>query len=79
MELKETLKQASEGTLRCPKCGATEVSLKNVRVSMGADGPKLDPSAYGECGKCNARISLDKLQQMRAGATKSKQWWQFWK
>jgi transcription elongation factor Elf1 len=75
METKDLLKQASDGTLTCSKCGATNMALKNVRVAMGPDGPKLDPSTYAECGSCNQRFSLDKLQKSAGG----KSWWQFWK
>jgi len=76
MEAKDILKQASEGALSCPKCGATDVALKNVRVAMSADGPKLDPTTYAECSSCNGRFSVEKLMK---GGSEKKSWWQFWK
>lgn len=78
METGDVIKKASEGTLRCSKCGSEGISLQNVRVGMKDGKPFVDPSAYGLCGKCGARFSFEKLQKMRQGSA-GKQWWQFWK
>lgn len=61
MEIADLLKNASAGTLKCPDCGAEGVALKNVRVAMGANGPQLDPSTYGQCDSCGTRIAIEKL------------------
>jgi hypothetical protein len=64
MALADLLKKASGGEIPCPKCGALGVSLQNVRIAMEAGKPKLDSSAYGKCGKCDARIPNEQLQKM---------------
>lgn len=61
MEIADVLKNASDGTLKCPDCGAQGMALKNVRIAMGANGPELDPNTYGQCGSCGARIAMQKL------------------
>ena len=61
MELADMLKNASDGTLGCPDCGAQGVALKNVRIAMGPKGPELDPNTYAECGSCGAHIAIEKL------------------
>jgi uncharacterized Zn finger protein len=78
MELMDVIKKASEGTLRCPKCGSEGVSLQNVRVGMKDGKPFMDPSAYGSCKKCSAKLSIEKLQN-KGDDVAGKQWWQFWK
>lgn len=77
MEVKDLLKKASAGELQCTKCGATNVSLNNVRVGMKDGAPFIDPSAYGLCKKCDTRISLDRL--FKQTDLQPKKWWKFWK
>lgn len=60
------LKQAHAGELQCPKCGAAGVSLQDVRIGKEAGKPYLDPGASGKCGKCGARLSLDRLPEAAA-------------
>lgn len=78
MELVDLIKKASEGTLHCPKCREAGMFLQNVRVSMEAGKPKVDPNTYGLCKKCGAKVSIDKLLK-GSDSAKSKPKWQFWK
>jgi predicted nucleic-acid-binding Zn-ribbon protein len=84
MEVVDLLKKASQGELQCPKCGAAGVSLKDVRIGVARVGanvgkPEIMPSAYGQCGKCGAKIPIEKLQEMSDRPAEGKKWWQFWK
>lgn len=64
MALADLLRKASAGELPCPQCRAIGVALRNVRIALVGGEGKLDSGAYGECGKCGAKIPNEQLQRM---------------